>query len=89
MAFTAKQKSAVRGSVVCDRASFKKDGRVEFKRSYFYRMGHSAEEFAENVRANMDAAGFSVSDVVAEDRFARWPKTSYFVATMKVEPKNA
>lgn len=59
-------------------------GKVEILRSYFYRHGASAEKFAEDVDLllGLTAAGHKVTH---EDRWAQWPKESYFVVI--VEPK--
>jgi len=77
-------KNMVRGAVRADKVTFRKDGTVEFRRAYFYRMGATAEKFGERVSRELTEAGFHVSDLQTEDRWAAWPKTSYFVATAKV-----
>jgi hypothetical protein len=60
----------------------KADGSVEVKESYFYTFGKSAEDWAEKVQAELRAAGIKCM-VTAEDRFANWPKTSYWVAIVR------
>lgn len=69
--------------VYADKFVNKKDGSVEVKRSYFYRMGSSAESWADKVREACHCAG--VTDVRVEDRddWAAWPKSSYFVAVVR------
>lgn len=84
MTMTTKDKQAVRDAVSCDHKTFRKDGTVVFKRSYFYHHGQTAEKFAARVVKHVTAAGYKCSDVESVDQFARWPKTSYFVVTMKV-----
>lgn len=81
-----KMKQAVRAAAdgACDGVTFHKDGTVSFRWSYFYRMGRDADSFACKVQRQLEAAGFQVNDVEASDRWAAWPKTSYFVATMRV-----
>lgn len=57
-----------------------KSGQVEFKRSYFYRCGYSAEKFGEKVAMVLEAAKVVGWVIRTEDHWAAWPKTSYFVA---------
>jgi hypothetical protein len=54
-------------------------GLVEVKRSYFYRMGNTADEFAERVRKALASQGI-IAPITSEDRWAAWPKTSWFAA---------
>lgn len=70
-------------AVIC-----RKDGTVEAKTSYFYRHGMTGEKYAEQVRDILHRSGIPAR-VVGEDRYANWPKTSYFVAiiTPVYEPK--
>ncbi len=84
MTMTTKDKQAVRDAVSADHKMFKKDGTAVFKRSYFYHHGQTADGVAERITKQVEAAGFKASDVEATDQFARWPKTSYFVVSMKV-----
>lgn len=85
--YTAKEKQAIRAAVQTDQVTFKKDGTVEFKRSYFYRSGMTAESWTTRVTTQLFGHGYTVSDIEAHDKWAAWPKTSYFVATMKVTKK--
>ena len=66
-------------AVTVDRITCRKDGSVEARRSYFYRMGGSAEKFAAHVAAELAGCGFPVA-VRGVDEFKAWPTTSYFCA---------
>ena len=57
----------------------KRDGKVEVKKSYFYRHEYSAEKFAAQIQKVLVAEGLKVM-VASRDDWARWPTTSYFVA---------
>jgi hypothetical protein len=71
-----------------DQIICRKNGNIEVKRSYFYRMGTTAASYADSIRETLHCAG-SPARVSGEDRWAEWPKTSYFVATITpvTEPK--
>lgn len=64
-----------------DKVICKRDGKVEVKKSYFYRMGNSAEGLATQVYGDLKRAGLEVM-VDSRDDWAAWPKTSYFVAVV-------
>ena len=57
-----------------------KDGTFEVKRSYFYRHGRSAEGEGASI---VKEAGSGWELVSTSDRWAAWPKTSYFVAIIR------
>ncbi len=86
--FQKQVKRALTDSTVIfpDNLVCKADGSVVVKRSYFYRHGWTAERFAEQVAAaiatdlGLNADQFSVEGT---DQWAAWPKTSYFVATVR------
>lgn len=68
-----------------DKVSFsKKEGKTIFKRAYFYRHGQSAEGLLEKVMSLMCELGLHTTKETCEDKFASWPKTSYFVATVNI-----
>lgn len=77
-------RNAIRRAVCADQITFRENGTTVFKRSYFYRHGQSAESFAEQVRQQVALAGFVPCHVQAEDKWAAWPRVSYFVVTMRV-----
>lgn len=66
----------------CDHIVVRKNGTVEVKRSYFYRMGQTAEGLAEKVAECLKVGGFDVK-VTGRDDYANWPQTSYFVAVIE------
>lgn len=74
-----KQALSNQSNVCSDHVTARKDGTVTAKRGYFYRIGTTAESWAEKVAAELVAAGIS-ADVCSQDAWAAWPKTSYFVA---------
>ena len=78
-----KEIKAKEEGICCDEIRIRK-GKVEIKRSYFYTHGQSAEKMATGIDLvlGLTAAGHKVSH---EDRYASWPKISYFVVI--VEPK--
>lgn len=87
MSITSKQKQAIRENIICDRIMFKKDGTVEFRRSYFYRSGMDADKFANIICNQIEKMGFVARGVEAHDKWAAWPKTSYFVVTCVIAEK--
>ena len=64
-----------------DKMVSKRNGMVEVKKSYFYTFGNSAEKFAAQVTKVLEEAGMEVL-VDSRNEWARWPKTSYFVAVV-------
>jgi len=65
-----------------DRVICRQDGSVQCKRSYFYTFGNNPDKFAAIVTDRLNAAGVTGFVVYAEDKWAKWPKTSYFIATV-------
>lgn len=55
------------------------DGSVVIKESFYYRMGRSAESWAEQVKARLEAAGIK-ANVRGEEHDATYPKTAYWHA---------
>lgn len=60
----------------------KKDGSVEVRRSYFYRMGMDEEKYAGLILEKL-ARKAVPAYVRGEDHYHNWPKTSYFVAVIR------
>ena len=89
MAYTSKMMKAIRASMLCDSVRFGRDGVVQFKRSYFYRHGMTAEKFADCVCKQVADMGYVVRGVEAHDKWAAWPKTSYFVVNCVIAEKEA
>lgn len=85
---TRKQKQLIRDTIRADKVTFKKDNTIEFKRSYFYRMGASAQSFSDRVVGQLKKVGFEIADVEARDAWAAWPKTSYFIASVRIIKMN-
>lgn len=67
--------------VYADKVVCKKNGTLEAKKSYFYRMGNTAEKRAAQVKKGLESTGLSVK-VDSRDDWMTWPKTSYFVAVV-------
>jgi hypothetical protein len=82
-------RNLVKGAVRADKVTFRKDGTVEFRRSYFYHHGATAEGFARRISLELTEAGFAPTLVEARDDWAAWPKTSYFVAAFQVAFRSA
>jgi hypothetical protein len=51
-----------------------------FKKSYFYKMGQSADELAAKLTMLLP----ELVVLSSEDKHARWPKTSYFIVKFEV-----
>ena len=87
-ALTAKDKAAVRDALagVADYRAFRKDGTLVARRTYFYRHGMTAPDFAMNCQQAVAKDGRFRAVVVAQDDcFHVWPKTSFFRAELRVE----
>jgi len=58
----------------------KKDGTVELRKTYFYRFGDSAEQFAERIISDLKqyASNVNVRVKSTRDFFNQYPKDSYF-----------
>lgn len=54
------------------------------KRSFFYHHGMSAEKWASNAQAKLEAMGSTVRLCEAREDWRAWPSTSYFVAQFEV-----
>jgi len=70
-------KEQLKDAILCagaDHVTFKRDGTIEAKFSYFYRMGNTPKSVC--YKLTRAVPGLKVVD--AWDDFARWPKTSYF-----------
>ena len=79
------QKAAVAvidAKVYPDTRTCRADGSIEVKRSYFYRHGMTADGFAAGIQAELSKAGIAAV-VTGQDKWASWPRTSWFVATVK------
>ncbi len=63
-----------------DKIVAKADGSLEFYHSYFYRHGNTAEKWETAVVKKVSEMGYNVEYSESEDRYASWPKDSYFVA---------
>lgn len=66
---------------IVDRLIFKKNGTCEARLTYFYRHGKSPDQLADRIRAAIPGT------VVVEttDRWAAWPRVSYFRVVFKME----
>jgi len=60
------------------------NGEMTFKKCYFYRHGKTATDWMDRVVQELGDAGFQATRVSTEDAYAIWPKSSYFVARVRV-----
>jgi hypothetical protein len=65
--------------VIPDKVVCKANGTIEAHRTFFYRMGNSADGWAEKVAAALAAAGLH-PQVHGHEEWNDWPKDSYFCA---------
>jgi hypothetical protein len=66
-----------------DKMICKKDGSVEFRKTYFYTMGRTARTWADNIVADFANAGIAVEPGFVHDTWQAWPKDSYFSVTVR------
>jgi hypothetical protein len=66
-----------------DRTIIKRDGSIVVRREYFYRNGMTAELFGQQVINALKDYGIDSRIVGVADHDARWPKQSYFEATIR------
>lgn len=64
-----------------DRVTIHRDGTVSVYRGYFYRMGMTAEKFAQQIEEALNAAGYNAV-VYGYDVWKQWPTDSYFRANV-------
>lgn len=64
-----------------EKFSVKKNGDIEIMRSYFYRHNDTAEKFASRTANALRDS--KLTWVRSEDRWAAWPRDSYFVAIFR------
>lgn len=64
-----------------DKITFRANGTVEVRRGYYYRHGATADSWAARVQAALEGQGVAVV-VISTDEYRRWPKDSYFCATV-------
>jgi len=62
-----------------------KKGGFVFRKSYFYRHGQTEDKFAENVKVKTESLGLTPTVIDSTDRWAPWPKDSYFEAVLTFE----
>lgn len=84
----AVKNSLAKADYTIDQVICRKNGNVEAKDSYFYTFGKTAEKYADQIRETLHRDGIP-ANVTSENRWAAWPKTSYFVAIISpvIEPK--
>jgi hypothetical protein len=64
----------------------KRDGTFEARSGYFYRHGRSADGFASRIKRTLGALGLEVDILEVQDRWAPWPRDSYFMVRFAVQP---
>lgn len=64
----------------------KRDGTFELRRGYFYRMGMSGSRWGEAVMSKLPEGMFEL--VSTGDKWASWPKESYFSAFIRPVTEN-
>jgi hypothetical protein len=67
-----------------DRMISKKDGTLELRRGFFYRMNMDADKWGVKCLRAIKAAGIDASLVDTEEIWQAWPKDSWFSATIEV-----
>lgn len=67
-----------------DSVSFHKDGTISVKRGYFYRNGYDISKMKGAVTKMFPNAAI----IRAEDRWAPWPRDSYFIVCFKLEDQS-
>lgn len=79
-------KRVIRNALACtsDRVVFHKDGTFTTRRDYFYGHGTTAASFSLACQAALRKRGIAVEQTAVQDRWAPWPRDSYFAATFKV-----
>jgi hypothetical protein len=73
-------RNRVADAVAPEAMRVKRDGTIEVKWSYFYRHGRTPETYAEQIKAAIPGAEI----VAVADRWAEWPKTSWFVVWFRL-----
>jgi len=64
---------------------FKRDGTIELREGYFYPHGRTPETWAKKVLADLrEFANLEAEVVQTGDRYANWPKQSYFWVVVRV-----
>jgi len=81
--FQKQVKQILSERVSSDKIVCKIDGSLEVKKSYFYRHGYSAEQWAEKISLILEEALMRYIQVDSYDDWNDWPKDSYFVALVK------
>lgn len=74
-------KAQINSAVPCDKLIFRKNGTIEFRRSYFYRHGATPEMYAEKIKAAVQGAVI----VSTYDNWQPLPRDSYFRVIFRVE----
>ena len=84
MSSKARVKNSVRiiaAQANADKCIAHKDGTWSIKHSYFYSHGNTPQKWADKVVRVFED---TVEVIEARDAYANWPKTSYFVAQVRV-----
>lgn len=68
-----------------DTISFKKDGTIVAKRSYFYGSSGAEDKLAKSIQASMKDLDIDIQILGTDDEFKQWPKTSYYVVKFKIK----
>lgn len=72
-------------SGMSDSVSFKKDGTIAFKQGYYYRPQYDVQQFADGIKKTLEKKGFKIEMVNVEDRWAPYPRDSYYLAVLRVK----
>jgi hypothetical protein len=60
-----------------------KDGPLRVTRQYYYRNGMDAEKFEAGIKKRLEAIGVAFKEISSGDRWAPWPRDSFFWAEVK------
>lgn len=68
-----------------DKISFKKDGTIVAKKSYFYRHNETAQSISAKLASVLNDNGVEIEIVEYYDDWKPWPKDSNFVVIFKIK----
>lgn len=83
---STKVRQAIRASLSGSSVVFKKDGMIQLRHSYFYRVqaGGAPEAYCRRMRYALKSAVGLDSEIVSyQDNWQPWPRDSYFECILK------
>lgn len=70
---------------IFDKVSKTKEGTFKIRRDYFYTHGMDEDKWGREVIAQLKKAGIEARVVKTRDEYKTWPKSSYFMAEVRIE----